>query len=406
MGLATVPAVAAGREVLRGLPGWFYCSHMSDVPHPPTGGIALCPSTPHRAVLGLVRAALGRPVGPALVDDLRASDPQQIVQIATYAYVHVAVATAFDHAPELGDAVPEDLVIYFREMQAANRRRNAEILGQLGSVGAVLAAEGVEGVVLKGGAELLDPVFPDPAARFLSDLDILVPEADIGRAVARLGETGAVSSEISDIDAPDHHHVAPLGHPDWPVPVELHRRLGQGRWRDLLAADAVVAAARPSGVPGLALPSARHRLAHAVQHAQLQPPRYRDGLLSLRDMMELEVMRAVIDPRDVAAARALFDAEGQAAWDALDAACALAFADAERIAGLSPAARRWAEAAIAGFGRPGRRRLASLGRWAGWYLAEFIRNPERRRHYLRQLSRPGRIRRVLSGHLDRLRRTR
>lgn len=379
---------------------------MSDDPQDLTGGIAHCPSTPHRAVLGLVRAALGRPVGAALVDDLRASDPQDIVQIATFSYVHVVVATAFDRAPELAAGVPGDLVIFFREMRAANLRRNASILAQLQDVGAALASEGIQGVALKGGAELLDPVFPDPAFRFLSDVDILVPEADIDRAVVRLREDGAHPSEISEIDRQHHHHVEPLGRPDWPVPVELHRRLGQGALHDLLAAGDVIETARPTEMSGLAVPSPLYRLAHAVQHAQLQPPRYRDGLLSLRDVMELELMRSAMAPDEAAAAQALFDAEGIAAWEALDAACALVFGDADRIAGLSPAARRWAESAIAGFGRPGRRRLDAFLRWAGWYAREFFLNPERRRHYLGQLKQPGHIRRILSDHRDRWRRTR
>ncbi len=357
-------------------------------------------------MLGLVRAAIGRPTASALVDDLRASDPQEIVRIATFNYVHVVVATAFDHAPDLADAVPSDMVIYFREIQAANLRRNDAILDQLRGVGAELAEIGVEGVVLKGGAELLVPVFPKPAFRFLSDLDILVPEADIDRIAARFQRGGAVALEMSEIDGRGHHHAPPLARPDWPVQIELHRSLGQGEWRDLLKPDAVAATASPSGAPGLAVPSAVYRLAHMVQHTQLQPPRYRDGLLSPRDMLEFEVMRRAFDARDVAAARAMFDAAPRAAWEALEASCALVFGDADRVAEQSPAARRWAEHAIIGFGRPARRRLGALGRWAGWYAKELLTNPERRRQYLDQLRQPGSLRRFLADHRDRWRRTR
>lgn len=379
---------------------------MADDPHDPAGGIAVCPSTPHRAVLGLVRAALGRPVGRALSRDLAASDPQEIVRIATFNYVHVVLATGFDRTPELADSVPRDLVIYLREMRAANLRRNQAILGQLRGVAAVLAETGVEGVVLKGGAELLDPVFPDPGCRFLSDIDILVPEAEIERVAARFRNDGALEAEISDIDGRDHHHMPPLARPDWPVQLELHRSLGQGEWRNFLAPEALAAAARPSAVTGLAVPSRPHRLAHAVQHAQLQPPRYRDGLLSLRDAMEFEVMRTTMAPGDVAQAFAMFDPEGRAAWEALDAASALVFGDARRVAALTPAARRWAEHAVSGFGRPGRRRLAAIAGWAGWYASQVLTNPERCRHYVAQLKRPRRLRRLLADQRERWRRTR
>jgi len=379
---------------------------MGDDPREQAYGIALCPSAPHRAVLGLVRVAYGRPIGRTLIDDLRASDPLEIVRIATFNYVHVVLATAFDCAQNLAMAVPDDLVIYLREMQAANLRRNEAILEQMRSVGAVLAAEGVAGVVLKGGAELLAPTYPNPAFRFLSDLDILVPKADIDRIAGRFQMGGAVALEMSEIDSRDHHHVAPLMRPDWPVQVELHRSLGQGEWRNLLSPDAVATTARPSDVPGLAVPSAAYRLAHAVQHAQLQPPRYRDGRLSLRDVVEFEVMRSAFDERDVAAASAMFDVGTKEAWEALDASCALILGDTDRAADLTPPARRWAEHAIAGFGRPARRRFGMLGRWAGWYAKELLTNPERRRHYLDQMKQPGSFQRFISDQRDRWRRTR
>ena len=352
---------------------------------------------------------MGRPVGRALARDLGESDPQDIVRIATFNYVHVVVAAGFESAPDLVDAVPDDLVIYFREMQAANLRRNAAIRAQMREVGAVLAAEGVCGVVLKGGAELLDPVFPNPAFRFLSDLDILVPEPDIARVFARLRRDGAFvaeGSDISEIDSRAHHHLPPLGGPGWPVPLELHRWLGQGAYRDLLDPGTVAATAQPSASAGLFVPSSAYRLAHLVQHAQLQPPRFRDRDFSLRDTVEMEVMRRKFAPQDVATARRLLDAEGRAAWDALEATCTLLFDGSEAVADLSPEARGWGERAIAGFGRPGQRRAGMLGRWAGWYAKELLSNPERRRHYLSQLRKPGSLRRLLFEQRDRWRRTR
>lgn len=375
-------------------------------------GIERCPSAAHRCVLGLVRAAMGHPVGDWLISDLEASKPEDIVRIATFHYVHVVVGSAFDRVPTLGEAVPQDLVIYFREMQAANLRRNAAILAELRAVGGVLAEAGLRGVVLKGGVELLAPVYPEPAFRFLSDIDILAPEGELERAVAVLVAQGAQpaggveTATMSEIDQARHHHAEPLAAPGWPVVVELHRRLGQEGLGDLLAPEAVVRDARPVDLPGLAVPSPTHRLAHAVLHAQLEPARYADGVLSLRDAVEMEVVESGMAPGEVAAARALFNPQQQAAWDALSAVRALLFGGAARIDGLAPASRSWAERAIIGFGQPGRRRLRDLGRWGLWYTREFLTNPERRRHYLAQLRRPARIRRAIAAHRDRFRRTR
>ena len=373
-----------------------------------TGGIGQCPSPTHRGVLGLVRAAVGCPVGPTLGADLRASDPDDLVRIATNAYVHVVLATGFERVPDLADAVPRDLVIFFSEMQAANLRRNEAIRVQIETVGEALCGAGLRGIVLKGGAELLDPRYPDPALRFLSDIDILVPGKDIERAAQSLHAIGALADPENQTDYRDHHHFAQLIRPDWPVPVELHRQLyaerrGRGRGLD----DSLRTGAEPSGLAGLDLPAAPHRLAHAVFHAQVQSSRYRMRELSLRDALEFEILSRSLAADHIAAAAALYGATDRpAAWDALDAARCLIFGSAAEIEALPEAARAWADAAITAFGRPGHR-TATTSLWLLWgYVEDLLLDPGRRRHFIRQLTRRGGLRRTLDARRDRFRRIR
>ncbi len=366
----------------------------------------LCPSIPHRSLVWLLRAALGRPVDEdALIALLRASDPEELVRIAVFNYVHVILSKAFDHVPGLARGVPEDLVIFLTEMRHANLRRNHDIGRQLGEIGRVFSELGMRGVALKGGAELLAPLHPDPAFRFLSDLDILVPEEDLDRAVARFDDLGAVSEDIDEINQRGHHHLAPLRHPDWPVPLELHRAMGAGDARQILSAAQVLAAARPSGAPGLDVPRPTHRLVHAVLHAQIDPPRYRDGSLSLRDLVEMEVLVQRLDDRQLAEARAAFSSgEARAAWAALDAARLLVFGDPARFSAQPPAARAWARRAYDGFGRPQQRRWARAARLSGYYARTILFDPERRRHYLRQVLRPGALRKAIAYQREKFRR--
>jgi hypothetical protein len=370
-------------------------------------GLEYCLSRPHRAVLALVRAAVGRPVDGSQVSDLEASDPADIVRIATFNYVHVVLATGFERAPELAEAVPRDLVIFFEEMRRANLRRNSLLSEQLRDVGAALADANLHAVALKGGAELAAPLFPEPAFRFLSDLDILLPEAHIGLATEALHRIGARSDDVDEINVRDHHHVAPLRHDDWLVQVELHRALAQGAGQSTLPADQVLQMARPSDLRGLFVPTPADRLTHSVLHAQFSPPRYRDDLLSLRDILELEILMQRLSQDEIAEARARFsEKEASAAWAALDASRALVLGDTDEIEALSPDARAWAERAIAGFGRPERRRASTLLGWAGWYAKEVLVNPERRAHYVSKIRRPGALSRALAHHRDNWRRTR
>ena len=58
-------------------------------------GLAACSSAPHRSVLRLTRVAMGYSAGPSLLADLKASDPEDLVRIATFNYLHAAADRRF-----------------------------------------------------------------------------------------------------------------------------------------------------------------------------------------------------------------------------------------------------------------------------------------------------------------------
>lgn len=373
-----------------------------------TRALALCPSPPHRGILGLVRAAMGCTVDrDAVIGDLGRSDPQDLVRIATMTYVHVIVHDGFAKVPELADAVPDDLVVYFSEMRQANQRRNQSIRAQLADIDGTFRQAGLTGVALKGAAELLAPLHPDPAARFLSDLDILLPAADLQRAVVLFQDQGAVSQEEDEINQRGHHHLEPLWHREWPVPLELHRGFGPDAARGILPADAVAREARATGLSALCVPSPAHRLAHAVLHAQISPPRYHERALSLRDLVEVEAMMRHLTEGEIAEARTCFETNGALeAWEAFHAARDMVFGDGTGADPYPAAARAWAEHALTNFGRPGRRQWALFLRLARYYSQTLLFDSERRRHYARQLLTPGRLRWAVDRQIDKFRRTR
>lgn len=343
----------------------------------------------------------------AVIGDLRRSDPQDLVRIATMTYVHVILHEGFAQVPDLADAVPDDLVIYFSEMRQANLRRNQSIQAQLADIDRTLQRAGLSGVALKGAAELLAPLRRDPAARFLSDLDILLPEADLHRAVDLFHDLGAVSQVEDEINQRGHHHLEPLWHHEWTVILELHRGLGTDAARGILPAEAVLHEAGASGLSALRVPSPAHRLAHAVLHAQISPPRFTERALSLRDLVEVEVMMRHLTEDQIAEARTCFERnDALEAWDAFHAARDMVFEDGSGAGPYSAAARTWAEHALINFGRPGRRRWALVLRLAGYYVRALLFDPERRRHYARQLLTPGRLRLAFARQKDKVRRTR
>lgn len=143
----------------------------------------------------------------------------------------------------------EDLLVHSSLRARSLRNQLAEVLG-------VLSAEGIDAVVLKG-AHLAGTVYPDPAARPMSDIDLLVREIDIPRASAVLVASGYSTDPRKEakVDYSRHHHVSPLVKPGR-VQVEIHRRLlkeGAAFRQDVDAIWTRVRSVRVADVDALAL---------------------------------------------------------------------------------------------------------------------------------------------------------
>ena len=116
-----------------------------------------------------------RPADPALAAAL-ARPGIDWPRLVTLSGVHLLTPAL---APALGDPalrphVPEDLLFYLDAMLTAATERNLALRHQLEEVAACLNAVEVIPVVLKGGARLIDDLWPDPSLRFMHDLDLLV----------------------------------------------------------------------------------------------------------------------------------------------------------------------------------------------------------------------------------------
>src|SRR3546814_8247397 len=146
-----------------------------------------------------------------------------------------------DHAttPALGlaigndPALPAEIADHLAAVRYLNAERNARILDGIDSVAAVLADHGVDAVFLKGAASLIDALHADPAARFVGDIDVLVPPERARDASAAL-----VAHGFAEIDtyprrwiAPRHHHLPMHRHIDTGVGVKLHTSVLFPRYR-------------------------------------------------------------------------------------------------------------------------------------------------------------------------------
>lgn len=258
-----------------------------------------------RALIGLAALAVSGRAPSDLGPVLTASDALALAQDAQRLQVHTMIGPVLTRHPELAAHLPDDLVLFFRAMHAANRQRLAEGLAQLAEIGAAFSAAEIPAVVLKGGGDMLSPIHADPAIRYVGDLDILVPMNRAGDALAAMRRLGAAAAappahETSRFDwrgqRLSEHHLPRLVRSDWTFPVEIHVHVGPGAIASVLDADAVLGRRVPTAVPGLAVPCAEDRACHLLTHATRH-----SGMVSLRAWVDWSALRRRCDRAAVAA---------------------------------------------------------------------------------------------------------
>lgn len=148
-----------------------------------------------------------------MIDALRrGTDSGHLESLFDEAERHGLAGVLFDSLTERGASLPKDLErqIALREAaRACDHHAHLEVLRELD---AALKKAKLNAVVLKG-ALLGARLYPRPSARPTSDVDLLVREADLERAVAALTTTGYHAS-----DAPSEARFRREGHH-----LHLHR---------------------------------------------------------------------------------------------------------------------------------------------------------------------------------------
>jgi hypothetical protein len=176
---------------------------------------------------------------------------------------------------------PEAVKSGLQRSYYSSAANNALLLQELKNILKAFQQAGVPVVVLKG-IDLAVELYPDPALRVMSDIDVLVPYPYVRMAVRSLSRLGY--QKMNENLA--HHHVLLHGGPQKKVAVELHWSLVEAfhpatagdhpsqDWfwqhtRPWPSADASPAAAGLEGLGALAL-QAEARLLYLTAHLLLQ----------------------------------------------------------------------------------------------------------------------------------------
>ncbi|MFM1813385.1 MAG: hypothetical protein RLZ98_80 [Pseudomonadota bacterium] len=246
--------------------------------------MSLNATNPAEAVLCLLGArSLAKTI------DWQEVDWNRVIAFASAHLVLPALAAPLNRISH-NTPLPGDLVGFMSGIAAANATRNRSLGEALRNIAETLNAIGTTPVALKGAAFLADGNGSGAQTRFMSDIDLLIPEARLHDCVRAFASLGYKPVSL-DYDSSRVAHYPPLASPCGTFTVELHTRIFAFADYGLPASE-VAANATASEIPGLAIPSSTHRMVHVLAHAQLHNRYAPIRRIVLKDILDIERLLA------------------------------------------------------------------------------------------------------------------
>lgn len=218
-------------------------------------------------------------------------------------------------AKNLWNSLPDAARDYLSCVHSLNTHRNTLLLKQAEHLAALLNGVGIEPLLLKGIAYLVQGLHPSPGSRVMSDIDILVAENEVSRARYCLERAGwrLMQPLPANIPVDTHMHFV-YAYDNAPARVELHQAFMEFGQRHLLPGSDLLSAAKPAtlenGARVLLLPAQESVIVNIV-HSHIRGGCHRLGVLALRSLYDLVLLcQRHDDPIDWTAMLEWFEGRG------------------------------------------------------------------------------------------------
>jgi len=223
---------------------------------------------------------------PQLALDWTLPEWERVVRLARRLRLLARLAQSLADAGLLQRIAPQARRHLIAE-QRLSQWRTASIRWTIERVAAMLG-DGAHPRVLLKGAAYIGQDLPIAAGRLPSDLDILVPRAQIADAQARLVQAGWQMVELDDHDRRYYHEwsheVPPLRHALFGMELDLHHNILPPVARTHVDADLLLAQLRPSKWPAWQVLEPVDQVLHSAVHL-FHDSELRDRL---RDLVDLD----------------------------------------------------------------------------------------------------------------------
>ena len=190
----------------------------------------------------------------------------------------------------------EQQLNYLQEFYELNKQRNTDFLHELREIIFILNEHNIEPVLLKGAVALADNWYGGMGARFMRDIDFLVPEHQVDEAFHIVKGMGYQEVHELDDDHADneaHHHCPALHKPNSALVIEVHSKPLSLKTKGVLTSQQVFAEKVPTYSFNLGhcyIPSPSHCLLIAVMHTEISHGNRERGSLLLRHALDVAII--------------------------------------------------------------------------------------------------------------------
>ena len=230
-------------------------------------------------------------------DDLEQCDKFKLIELANKNYMNFALYQGLVKN-ELLSYFTAEQIEYLKEFYELNEQRNRGFLSELRDIILVLNNYDIEPVLLKGAVALVDNWYDGMGARFMRDIDFLVPEHQVDKAYEILKNIGY--QEVHEEDSLDeghdhdsHHHCPALQKPDSALVIEVHRQPLHTSTKGVLSSKEVLkhkCQITNLDIGRCHIPSATHCLMIAILHTEISHGNRGKGVFFLRHAMDVAII--------------------------------------------------------------------------------------------------------------------
>ncbi len=224
---------------------------------------------------------------------LRECDKLKLIELANKSFMSFALYQGLIENKLKGYFTDEQLE-YLKEFYELNEQRNTDFLSELRDIIFVLNKYDIEPVLLKGAVALADNWYDGMGARFMRDIDFLVPKHQVDEAYNILKDLGYL--EINDEDSLEghdhdaHHHCPQLQKPESALVIEVHSKPLSVKTKGVLTSKHVFEQRHQVShldIGRCYIPSPTHCLLIAILHTEISHGNRSRGGFVLRQAMDV-----------------------------------------------------------------------------------------------------------------------